>query len=48
MSLKNMPKSLDLICKKGYYPNFFNTASNLNYEGPYPEPKFYGADSVFL
>jgi len=44
MSLKSMPKSFDLTCKKGYYPHFFNTAKNLNYEGPYPEPKFYGAD----
>ena len=44
MSLKSMPKSFDLTCKKGYYPHFFNTAKNLEYVGPYPEPKFYGAD----
>ena len=44
MSLKNMPKSFDLTCKKGYYPHFFNTAENLDYVGAYPEPKFYGAD----
>jgi hypothetical protein len=37
MSLKSMPKSYDLACKEDYYPHFFNTASNLNYEGPYPE-----------
>jgi len=36
-----MPKSFDLTCK-GYCPHFFNTASNLNYVGPYSEPKFYG------
>jgi hypothetical protein len=46
MSLKSMPKSFDLTCKKGYYPYFYNTASNLNYEGPYLEPEFYGADYV--
>jgi len=46
MSLKSMPKSFDLTCKKGYYHHFFNTASNLNYVGPYPEPEFYGADYV--
>jgi G:T-mismatch repair DNA endonuclease (very short patch repair protein) len=46
MSLKSMPKSFDLTCKKGYYPHFFNTASNLNYVSPYPEPEFYGADSM--
>jgi len=42
--LKSMPKSFDLSCKKGYYPHFFNTAENLDYVGPYPEPKYYGAD----
>jgi len=44
MSLKSMPKSFDLTCKKGYYPHFFNTASNLNYEGSYPAPQFYGPE----
>ena len=44
MALKNMPKSFDLTCKKGYYPHFFNTAENLDYVGAYPEPKYYGAD----
>jgi hypothetical protein len=46
MSLKSMPKPFDLTCRKEYYPHFFNTARNLNYEGPYPEPEFYGADYV--
>ena len=40
MSLKSMPKSFDLTCKKGYYSQFFNTAKNLDYVGPYPEPVF--------
>jgi len=31
-----------ITCKKGYYPHFFNTANNLDYVGPYPEPKYYG------
>jgi hypothetical protein len=44
MCLKSMPKSFELTCKKGYYPHFFNTADNLDYVGPYPEPKYYGAD----
>jgi hypothetical protein len=48
MGLKSMPKSFDLTCKKDYYPHFFNTASNLNYVGPYPEPEFYGGDSMFV
>jgi len=46
MNLKSMPKSFDLTCKKGYYPRFFNTASNVNYVGPYPKLEFYGADSM--
>jgi hypothetical protein len=44
MGLKSMPKSFDLKCKKGYYPHCFNTANNLEYVGPYPEIKIYGAD----
>ena len=45
MSFKSTPKSFDLkCCKKGYYPHFFNTAENLDYVDPYPEPKFYGAE----
>jgi len=44
MCLKSMNKSFDLTCLKGYYPHFFNTVNNLKYVGPYPEPKFYGAD----
>ena len=43
MILKNMPKAFDLTCKKGYYP-FFITANNLDYVGPHPVPKYYGAD----
>jgi hypothetical protein len=46
MSLKSMPKSFDLTCKRGYYPHFFNTATNLNYAGPYPDPEYYNADSM--
>jgi hypothetical protein len=44
MSLKSMPKSFDLTCRKGYYSHFLNTASNVNYVGPYLDPEFYGAD----
>jgi len=46
ISLKSMPKSFDLTCKKGYYPHFFKTAKNMNYVEPYPEPVFYGADCM--
>jgi len=44
MSLKSVPKSFDLTCRKGYYPHFFNMVSNLNYGGSYTAPEFYGTD----
>jgi hypothetical protein len=46
MSLKRMPRSFDLSCKKGFYPHFFDTVSNLDYEVPYPEPAHYGSDCM--
>ena len=42
-----MPKSFDPLCKKMYYPHF-NTASNMNYVGPYPEHEFYGIDFIYV
>jgi hypothetical protein len=39
-----MPKSFELTGKKGYYPQFFNTADNLDFVDPYPEPQYYGTD----
>jgi len=30
--------------QEGVLPSLFNTAENLDYVGPYPEPRFYGAD----
>ena len=44
LSLKSMPKSFNLKCKKGYSHHFFNTANNLDYVGSHSELKFYGAD----
>jgi hypothetical protein len=43
MSLKIMPKAFHLTCKKGHYPHFFNTDKNLDNNGPYTEPEYYGA-----
>jgi hypothetical protein len=42
ISLKTMPKSFDLTCKKGHYPHYSNKAMHLDYMCPYPEPKYYG------
>ena len=38
-----MPKAFDLTYKKGDY-HLFNRAENLDYVGPYPDPKYYGVD----
>ena len=43
MSLKNA-QSVWSHMQEGLLPSFFNTANNLDYVGPYPEPKYYGAD----
>ena len=42
MSLKGMPKSFEITCKKRYYTQVYNTAEKFVYEGRYPKPKFYG------
>jgi hypothetical protein len=34
MSIKRLSKSFDVTCRKGYYPQFFNTADNLEYVSP--------------
>ena len=44
MNLKTMHNYFDLTCKKGYYPQFINTANNLNYVGSHREPKYYWLD----
>ena len=45
MKLASLPKAFDLTeLKKGYFPHFFNTSDHQQYVGPYPDPKFYGAD----
>jgi hypothetical protein len=47
-SLANESKEHDQIIRphmqKGYFPHFFNTAVNLYYVCPYPEPNLYGSD----
>lgn len=32
--------------KKGYFPYFFNKLDHQNYVGPYPDPRFYGVESM--
>ncbi len=45
MRLAALPKAFGLMeLRKGYFPHYYNTRENLAYEGPYPDPSYYGAD----
>lgn len=47
MPLASMPKTFgEKELSKGYFPHFFNTAANTNYNGPLPDPEMYGADAM--
>ena len=42
MSLANFPKTFGLNeLSKGYFPHYFNTDANQNYEGPLPDASYY-------
>ena len=45
MKLSALPKAFGINeLKKGWFPHHFNTRENQNYDGPYPDPKYYGHD----
>ncbi|GBN04848.1 hypothetical protein AVEN_1929-1 [Araneus ventricosus] len=45
--LRNFPKTFGLReLAKGYFPHLFNTKSNQNYIGKYPDKCYYGYDSM--
>ena len=47
MKLSALPKAFGINeLKKGWFPRHFNTRENQNYLGPYPDPKYYGHDSM--
>jgi hypothetical protein len=47
MGLAKLPGAFGLGCgAKGYFPHFFNTPENWEYEGNLPEPKYYGVDNM--
>ena len=46
MPLRDLPKAFGLPAQKGYYPHFFNTMTNLNYVGIYPDVSYYGVNSM--
>ncbi len=47
MALSKTPAALNLTTtEKGYFPHHFNRPENANYEGPYPDKKFYGYENM--
>ena len=47
MPLSAMPKVFGLTgLKKGNFPHWFNKRTNYSYEGPYPDPEYYGVDNM--
>ncbi len=47
MPLTKFPSTFGLTeLKKGYFPHFFNTVENQNYNGALPDMRFYGADTM--
>ena len=46
-ALSKLPETFGLKeLKKGYFPHYFNTEENQDYEGEIPDPKFYGVDQM--
>lgn len=47
MALSKLPKAFQLeSLKKGYFPHFFTSLTNMNYVGPYPPVETYGPDAM--
>jgi hypothetical protein len=44
MIIKFINISFDHSCEERHYTHSFNTARNLNNEGPYLAPKYFGAE----
>jgi hypothetical protein len=42
--LRSFPATFGIDGKKGYFPHYFNIEANQNYNGPYPDKKYYGYD----
>lgn len=44
--LSTFGKAFDLDIEKGYFPYLFNTVQNQGYEGPMPDKKYFGMETV--
>jgi len=47
MALSSFPKTFGFTeLKKGYFPHFFNSEANWDYNGELPAVEYYGANSM--
>jgi len=46
MPLRKLPEAFGLQASKSWFPHLFNTKANLDYVGPIPDIKYYGADEM--
>jgi len=46
MPLRKLPEAFGLQTSKSWFPHLFNTKANLDYVGPIPDIRYYGADEM--
>jgi hypothetical protein len=46
MPLRKLPEAFGLTASKSWYHHYFNTKANLDYAGPIPDTRYYGADEM--
>jgi len=46
MSLRKLPEAFGLSVTKSWFTHYWNTKANLDYVGPIPNIKYYGADEM--
>jgi len=46
MPLRKLPEAFGLQASKSCFPHLFNTKANLDYVGPIPDIKYYGAEAM--
>jgi hypothetical protein len=47
MPLRKLPEAFGLSTYKSWFPHYYNTKANLDYVGPIPDIKYYGADQMW-
>jgi len=48
MPLRKLPEAFGISVTKSWYPHYFNTKTNLDYVGPFPDVSYFGADEMSL